>query len=169
MAMPRVDAQIIAEDSDYCLATWRQTALALWVGPPTVDQVKRISAQCKLLLANGKGPVTYLGVIERSSPAPTDPVRKEFAIWSRDVVSKLSMAVMVAEGGGFRAALVRGVGIALTVLLPHQVPFKFVGSVEEGLDLMGRVLPPGATPAELGVAIAELRRRWAASVRRSPT
>ena len=169
MAIQRVDAQIVAENVDYCLATWRQTVITLWVGPPTVDQVLRISAQCKLLLSNGKGPVTYLSVIERSSPAPTEPVRKEFAVWSRDVVSKLAMAVMVAEGGGFRGALVRGVGIALTALVPHKVPFKFASSVEEGLDLMGHVLPSPGSAAELGEAIAELRRRWGASVGRSPS
>jgi hypothetical protein len=161
MAEPRIDAQIVAEDHDYCLATWRQTVLSLWSGPPTVEQVRRVSAACKLLLSKGQGPVTYLSVIERSSPAPTEPVRKEFANWSRDVVTKLAVAVMVAEGGGFRAALVRGVGIALTALVPHQVPFKFATSVDEGVQLLARSLPPGVTAIDLNAAIAELRQRWA--------
>lgn len=159
---PRSYAQVVAENADYCLATWHQTVITLWVGPPTVDQVLRISAACKLMLANSsKGPASYLSVIERSSPAPSEPVRKEFANWSRDVVSRLGVAVMVAEGGGFRGALVRGVGVALTVLLPHKVPFKFASSVEEGCEMLRRELPPGVTPADASAAIGELRQRWA--------
>ena len=83
---------------------------------------------CRALLAERRRDVTYISVIERSSPAPSDTVRRELATWSRDVVTKLAVAAMVAEGGGFKNALVRGVGVALTLLAPHKVPFKFAGT-----------------------------------------
>lgn len=89
---------------------------------------------CNELIANGKGPVTCIGIVERSSPPPEPPVRAALATWSRDVVPRMAGAVLVAEGSGFRASLVRGVGLALTTLMPHRIPFKFVATVEEAVD-----------------------------------
>ena len=50
------------------------------------------------------------------------------------MVPKMAGAVLVAEGSGFRASLVRGVGLALTTLMPHRIPFKFVATVDEAVD-----------------------------------
>jgi hypothetical protein len=50
--------------------------------------------------------------------------------------------VVVAEGGGFRAALVRAVGVTLTTLLPHSSKFKF----ENDLDTTIRLLEPHLMP-----------------------
>jgi len=161
MQAPRVSARVVAQDSDYFVAVWHETVFTVFRGPATLQHVLEISQTCKALLAENRGAVTYLSVIERSSPAPTETVRHELAIWSRDVVSKLAVAVMVAEGGGFKNALVRGVGVALTVLLPHKVPFKFASSVEEGAVLVAQFLPEKAHgPSELMLAIAGARSRW---------
>lgn len=70
----------------------------------------------------------------------------------------MAVAIIVAEGGGFRAALIRGVGTALTVLLPHRVPFKFVTSAEQAIDLVLPHLSAGSKGASgLRLAIDEVR------------
>jgi hypothetical protein len=69
------------------------------------------------------------------------------------VVPRLASAVLVAEGGGFRAALVRGVGVALTVLVPHRVPFKFCSGVQEGLKQIAPALV-GSPGGVLGLSAA---------------
>ena len=159
---PRLAAQVVLQDNAYSVATWHQTVLTIFRGATTLEHVAGISAVCQSLLVNGKGPALYMSVIERGSPAPTDLVRKELAHWSRDIVSKMAIAVIVAEGGGFRNAIVRGVGVALTLLAPHAVPFKFCGSVAEGADILARFLPKSAGGAtELALAIAEVRARGA--------
>jgi hypothetical protein len=158
---PRVAARIVAHDADYCLATWHQTVISIFRGPASVEHVASISKQCRALLDSGNSSVTYLSVIERSSPAPSEPVRRELAHWSRDVVSRLSAAVLVAEGGGFKNALVRGVGVALTMLAPHKVPFKFASTVAEASELLARFIPDNAGgPAEVARAVTEVRERW---------
>jgi len=161
MQVPRIRARIIAQDADHFVATWHETVISVFSGAATLQNVLDISKACKALLDAGRGAVTYLSVVERSSPAPTETVRAELATWSRDIVTKLALAVMVAEGGGFKNALVRGVGVALTLLAPHKVPFKFAGSVEEGAALLAPLLPAEAGGvAELISVIAEERARW---------
>ena len=74
----------------------------------------------------------------------------------------MAVAVKVPEGGGFRSAMVRGVGVALTVLAPHKAPFKFAGSVAEGAQQLARFLPASAGGAEqLAAAAPEARAFWA--------
>jgi len=161
MQLPKISARIVAHDSDYVVAKWHATVIGMFRGAATLQHVLVISKTCSASLAEGRGDVTYLSVIERSSPAPSETVRAELATWSRDVVSKLAMAVIVAEGGGFKNALVRGVGVALTLLAPHKVPFKFTSSVEEGAALLAPFLPEGTGgAAELVLAIAAVRKLW---------
>lgn len=133
--------QIVLKDPDHCIATWHQTVIEIWRGAATVTGVRHMMKTCEKLLANGKGGVTYLAILERSSPAPDEQARTILAQWSREVVPRMAGAVLVAEGTSFRAALVRGVGIALTALLPHRVPFKFTGTVEEASVLLAPLLP----------------------------
>jgi hypothetical protein len=157
-----VTARIVAEDRDFFIAHWQRTVFSVYRGVCTVPHVASITAACNSLLEKHNESVTYLGVIERGSPAPTESVRRELATWSRDVVTKMAVAVIVPEGGGFRSAMVRGVGVALTVLAPHNVPFKFAGDVVEGAQLLARFLPASAGGAEqLAAAVEEARARWA--------
>ncbi len=161
MQAPLIPARIVAEDSDYLVSVWHDTTLTVFRGVCSLQHALTISNTCKALLAEARGDVTYLSVIERSSPAPSDLVRRELAAWSRDVVTKMKVAVIVAEGGGFKNALVRGVGVALTVLVPHRVPFKIVSNVDEGIALVGPFLPKQAGGTnELSRVIASLRERW---------
>jgi len=163
MQAPKVAARLVAQDSDHVVAIWHETVITVFHGAASLHQVLNITKVCEALLAEAQGAVTYLGVIERASPAPSETVRRALATWSRDVVPKTALAVIVVEGGGFKSALVRGVSVALTALLPHRVPFKFTGSVEEGAVLVAAFLPHKAGgAAELGLAIAELRQRWEA-------
>jgi hypothetical protein len=133
--------RIVLMDRDHCIATWNQTVIEIWRGVATVTGVIHMIKTCEKLLENGKGNVTYLAILERSAPPPSEQVRTILAQWSREVVPRMAGAVLVTEGTGFRAALVRGVGIALTALLPHRVPFKFAGTVDEALTLLAPLMP----------------------------
>lgn len=136
-----VNIQITLKDPDHCIATWHQTVIEVWRGVPTATGVRHMMKTCEKLLATGRGDVTYLAIVERSSPAPPERVRPVLAQWSREIVPRMAGAVIVAEGGGFRSALVRGVGIALTALLPHKIPFKFSGTLDEGANLLASFVP----------------------------
>ena len=155
-----VKPRLISVDADLALGVWNRTVVHIWRGAPTVENVAKMVASCQKLIDAGGG-VTCIAIVERGSPAPGEVARHALAAWSRDIVPKMASAVLVAEGSGFRSALVRGVGVALTTLMPHKVPFKFASSVEEGAVLVAQFLPEKAHgPSELMLAIAGARSRW---------
>ncbi|MET0794173.1 MAG: hypothetical protein ABW061_21810 [Polyangiaceae bacterium] len=161
MQQPRVAARIWLRDTDACIASWQQTLFSVYRGPASVSHVALTSQHCRTLIERHPGSATYLSVIERSSPAPTEEVRRVLAVWSRDVIAQMAAAVIVAEGGGFKNAIVRGVGVALTALAPHKVPFKFSGSVAEGTQLLSRYIPEAqGGAAGLLLAVEEVRASW---------
>jgi len=160
-----IPLRFVAQDRDHFVADWHQTVVCVFRGAPTLQHVLNMSNACTALLDRQATRVTYLSVIERSSPAPTDTVRRELAVFSRNVVTKLALAVIVAEGGGFKNAIVRGVGVALTVLIPHQVPFKFTSNVEEGATLVAPFLPVDSGGASALIsAVSAGRKLWEQSL-----
>jgi hypothetical protein len=162
LSVPRAegDVQFVAIDSNHCVATWHQTVVEIWRGPSSVEGAKIMVETCKKLIANGKGGVTFIAILERTSPPPEQPVRAVLAQWSRDVVPQMAIATMVSEGSGFRAALVRGVGLALTTLVPHRVPFKFCSDVEEAVLKLAHAIPPRAGGAAgLRAALEKIRAK----------
>jgi hypothetical protein len=110
------------------------------------------------LVAASSIPATSLLLVEARSPLPDDEARRDLATFSRDVVSRMSLAVVVSEGGGFRGALVRAVGVTLTTIVPHRSHFKFTNDVESAAQLLARHLQPASVgAADLVRAVEEAR------------
>ncbi|HEY6081032.1 MAG TPA: hypothetical protein VIW29_19590 [Polyangiaceae bacterium] len=136
-----IAARIISVDEGFALATWNRTVIQMWRGPPAVENIAKMVAACEELLETGRDHTTLVSIVERGSPAPGEAARRALAAWSRDVVARMTAAVIVAEGSGFRSALVRGVGVALTALAPHRVPFRFCSDVDEAMALLSPTIP----------------------------
>ncbi len=144
-------------DASHVVAVWEKTLITVWFKDPSPDSVARMARIGARLVAESKE-ATFLSVIEPTSGPPDDATRAELAKLTKDVVSKMAAAVIVTEGSGFRAAVVRGVGVALTVLAPHKVPFKFAATVSEAASILHPNLPMSAGGATgLRAAVEELR------------
>jgi hypothetical protein len=90
----------------------------------------------------------------------------------REFAPTMARQIVVADGGGFRGALVRAVGVTLSTLAPRALPFKFVGHVSDAIALLTRHLSPKGDRVTLEQVIEGVReesRRVAASSQRSPT
>jgi hypothetical protein len=144
----RPDIRVVDRDREHCIAVWDRIVFEIWRGPATLAGSTRMMTTCEELLRSGRGPVNFIAILERTSPPPSEPVRAVLAQWSREVVPRMETAIVVAEGGGFRSSIVRGVCTALTLLAPHRARFKFVGAVEDGLKLL--VSPTPSTTRNLG-------------------
>jgi hypothetical protein len=156
LASPPVLLQAV--DADRCVGTWNRTVIQIWRKVVVPEAVVEMNWTAGRLLAQAGEPVTCLFVVEPSSPPPNDGARKELARFSRDIVPRMALAVIVAEGGGFRAALVRGVGVALTTLAPHSLPFKFVNTVDNAMALLKPHVSIAAGGVDgLRMALGEMR------------
>lgn len=151
-------------DQDHAVGIWGRTLIQIWRGPATGTASAEVNEIGRSLVAAGSFPATCLFIVERGSPPPGEETRKNFATFSRDIASRMGIAVVVSEGGGFRAALVRAVGVALTTLVPHSSYFKFVNDLDTAFRLIGPHLPPGVGGVEaLTRATEEVRAKIGAA------
>ena len=133
--------------------------IQVWRGEVTPESVQG-------LLEAGRGLIrrhphelcSSLSVIERSSPAPNDRIRPLLSACYRELSVRMPLQLFVAEGSGFRAALIRGVGVAVSTFAPSLLPFKFASSVSEAATTIAPQLSRQAGGKEaLVAAVAELR------------
>jgi hypothetical protein len=158
--VPHVLAVVRALDDAHCIAIWGRTLIQIWRGVATGEASTQMNRLASQLIAADPFPATSLFLVEASSPPPEQETRLQFAKFSRESVSKMSLAVIVAEGGGFRSALVRAVGVTLTTLSPHRSQFRFVNDLETALKMLEPHLQPNiGGGAELGRVVADLRSK----------
>lgn len=137
---------------------WGNAFIQIWRGDTNEFACQEVNRLARKMVAAGVR--TSLFIVEPTSSPPRDEVRKLIAEFSKDIVSRMSLAVVVAEGGGFRSALVRGVGITLTRFLPHRSTFQFVNNIETGARLLAPHLPPKyGGQSQLLALVEELRGR----------
>jgi hypothetical protein len=145
-------------DENHCLATWDTVLIQVWRLETTSEAVADLVRITRAFIAEQTHSICSIALIEGTSPAPTDVVRKQLSNFYREFAPSMEKAIVVAEGGGFRAALVRGVGITLSMLAPSALPFTFVGSTREATLLIGKHLSPGAGGTEaLQRVVAQVR------------
>ena len=144
-----------ALDDAHVVGTWGRTLIQIWRGAPTAAASAEVNRIATEFVAADPFLATSLFVVEPRSPAPEDETRKNFATFSRDIVAHMSLAVIVSEGGGFRGALVRAVGVTLTTVIPHRSHFKFVNDLEVAAQLLKPHLLPGSGGAEALIRTAE--------------
>jgi hypothetical protein len=146
-------------DEAHIVGLYGATLIQIWRGAVSGTASRQMNRIARALVESNPAPVSSLFVVERSSPPPNDEGRKEFAAFSRDLVSRMSIAVVVAEGGGFRGSLVRAVGVTLTTLLPHSSKFKFVNDMAAAARLIEPHMTPGTGGAEGLIQAAEQLRQ----------
>jgi hypothetical protein len=152
----RLDVRVA--DEAHVVATWGRTFIQIWRGAPNGKTSAKVNQLAGEFVAASAIPATSLFIVEAKSPSPDDETRRNFATFSRDIVSQMKLAVIVSEGGGFRGALVRAVGVALTTILPHRSNFKFVNDLETAAQLLGPHLVPGSGGPAALVRVADEAR-----------
>lgn len=126
----------------------------------TAESVETLRRVGKAFVAANREPVSTLSIVESTSPAPSDKLRGALSAFYRELAPQMKEQIVVAEGSGFRSALVRSVGLALSAIAPKSLPFKFVGGVEEAAILIRPHLSPASGGAAgLQDAIKQVRER----------
>lgn len=145
-------------DEHHCLATWHNVLIQIWRKETTAKSVAKLSMVTREFMLKHKTTICSISVVERSSPPPEPDIRNKLAAFYKEHAPKMHVAVVVSEGGGFRNAIVRGVGLTLTTLAPQALPFQFAANVSEGAKIIAPHLPPEARGgAGLEKAISDLK------------
>lgn len=153
-----VDVRVV--DDVHAVGIWGRTLIQIWRGPPSGPATAEVNRIARRLLVTASSRATSLFIVEAGSPPPDGEGRKNMAEFSKEIAGQMPLAVVVAEGGSFRSALVRAVGLTLSRLLPHSGTFQFVNDLETGAKLIEPHLHRSAGGAEQLVEAAEdLRSR----------
>jgi hypothetical protein len=156
-----LSATIRYVDRNCAFATFDRVLLQVWRGEVTPQGVHELLSAGQLLVReHGSRVCSSLSVVESVSPPPSERVRPLLSACYRELAPDMRMQLFVAEGSGFRAALVRGVGLAVSTFAPSLLPFKFASSIAEAATAIGPTLSAaaGGAPA-LPAAVEALRSK----------
>jgi len=126
-----------------------------------LGDAEKLLALGREFIAGNRGPhpLNILTIIESRSPAPTQKVRGVLSACFAEFAKATQNQFFVSEGSGFRAALIRGVGLTVSTLAPSLLPFKFATSLDEVAATIGPQISTAAGGAAgLKRAVAELRQ-----------
>jgi hypothetical protein len=145
-------------DKDHCVALWDSVLIQVWHFATMAAAVTELETIARSFIARRGGRICSIAVIERTSPPPKDDVRALLAKFYRELAPQMSERIVIADGGGFRGALVRAVGLTLSTFAPRALPFRFVASVNEATALVAPHLSLRADGAsELQRVLREVR------------
>lgn len=147
---------LVTANEDFATGTWHDIAIHVQRGTPTVEAVDALWRASVDIVGRGAHRVTYLLVIESRSAPPTTEARSALVGLFTLRRQHIAGYFVVAEGGGLRAATVRSVGIALSLVAPKAFPFVVVSSVEEVAEKLSLAGRPNAR-TDVPLAIARLR------------
>jgi hypothetical protein len=146
-------------DRNCAFATFDRVLLQVWRGAVSPHSVQELLSVGRLLVREqGSGVCSSLSVVESVSPPPSERVRPLLSACYRELAKDMRLQLFVAEGSGFRAAIVRGVGLAVSTFAPSLLPFKFASSIAEASTAIGPTLSAAAGGASaLPAAIEAVR------------
>lgn len=151
------DWVVRVRDKDHALALWDNVLIQVWHFATTASAVAELDRVARAFIAQ-RGPICSIAVVEKTSPPPKDEVRAQLAQFYRELEPQMHEQIVIADGGGFRGALVRAVGVTLSTFAPRALPFRFVGSVAEATALVRRHLSPqSGGEAALQRVLGEIR------------
>lgn len=140
-----VAPEIRSIDQNHAVATWDCVLLQVWRGEATPRAMQGLAEAGRALVAAQPGRACCsLSIIEASSPPPSEQVRPLISAIYRELAPGMRHQLFVAEGSGFRSAIVRGVGLAVSALAPSLLPFKFASSIEDAADTIASSLSAGS-------------------------
>ena len=129
-------------DAAHCVAQWDRVLIQLWRGEITRRAAGNLEDIYRAAIARNSTRLSSLAVVEGTSPPPTDVVRTVLADFYAEFGPQLAETLVVAEGSGFRSAIVRGVGLTLSALAPKKIPFRFVGTLHDAARILEAELGP---------------------------
>lgn len=144
------------QDADIA-AAWHNVLIHVQKGAATPASIPNLTAAAKWILLRHKTFV-FLLIVEVQAPPPDASARKQLMEFLNVYQDKMVRSIVIPEGGGFRAATVRGVGTAVSLLAPKSFAYSFCESVSDAATKIRDVLEPLGGTAALIRVLDEIRR-----------
>ena len=133
------DGIVVGELGDVCIAVWRKdsTRARFNIQRYGLDHV----------IGNSPSGGVFFCVVEPTSGAPNEEVRKASSRLFESHGSNLRAIAMIIEGTGFRSAVVRSVASGIVMLMGSRVtPISYFATIEAGAIWLQRYANLGPIP-----------------------
>jgi hypothetical protein len=143
------DGVVLAELGPVCIAFWRKDS--------TMERFAVQRAALTQLVRRVPGKAGFFCVVEESSGAPEEDVRRASSKMFESLGSDLCAIAMVIEGSGFRSALVRSVASGIVMLMPKRTtPISYFSDIGAGATWLRDHVDIGS-PSVFSQRVQELR------------
>ena len=162
MTDPTDELRWISGDAAHAVAVYHSVLVTIWSGEMRAPVVREAAAEAARLGRLHTGETSFLNMITRGTPAPSEAVRAEFQRMIKEGPGKLRCAAIVAEVSGFQGSVVRGVVTGLMMVVRPAFPMKVHGSVAEAAAWIAAQAAGSVTADGLAAAVTAVRARQAA-------
>jgi hypothetical protein len=146
---------------DHCVAIWEDVLFVIWRRAVTSFGVSAVrEALLKQIQERGGNLGVIIVVEEHVNIAPDPEVRKALAKCFAEREREIISVAMVHEAAGFRAALVRAVVTAITLMMSSPTPHRVFASVPPAAAWLAKQAPAlKKTPGAIAHQLQQLRSR----------
>ncbi|WP_437332125.1 serine/threonine protein kinase [Sorangium sp. So ce394] len=116
--------RLVAQHTDYILASWRQIFCVIWRQETTEEGVRRFSDACKKFSKQHPRGIGLLTVIERGASFPPARVREAISAFLAEASAFVRCSAVVVEGAGFQGAAMRSIVTGLTLVARQRYPHR---------------------------------------------
>jgi hypothetical protein len=131
--------RVAARDRHHALGSWRNVVLVVWREETQIPAIVRTS-QLIGELAQRHGRIALVQIVEQTAVPPESDIRKAISDMLKKHSDHLISSAVVFEGSGFRAAGVRGVVTAISLLSRTKFPHVIFASPPAALNWTSRHL-----------------------------
>lgn len=141
----RNQVTICARDADHCVATSNALLIQIWRYTPTRAAVIEMRKIAETLIATtAPRRICSVSLIHPTSPSPSTEARSELARFYSSIAPHADELILVPLGGRLRGAAIRGVGVALSSMVPGGLPLRFAETVWRAAQLVAPHTPAHA-------------------------
>jgi hypothetical protein len=108
--------------------------LIRWHAPPTLDDVRAVTAEVRALARRAGEPLVCIAVIPAAVDPPTDDARRAMTADLEVLLDVASSITFVIEGAGFKALLIRSVVTALILMSSRRAKMKIHSTLASAIE-----------------------------------
>jgi len=149
---------IVASDSDWVCARWRNVVFLVWRGVTTAERAHIAARVLREMVAEHEQGVGIVTVVEPNAPPPDGAVRPIFAKGMREHGSKIRACAYVVPQGGFGGAAVRAAITGLSLVAREPYPTRTFATPDAAAEWLDARLARAIPMSTIVAAIERARR-----------